>query len=313
MADAEYDLPLLNSRQQAEGGGLASAVSEAGLGNFSLQGKCRVVILIHGFNVDEPGGKAAYQHLCQNLIAIWGFPAPLNGMVGFLWPGDVNSPLSPLAYPFQVPKAEATGKLLADYLAVFSGPASMPLEIVLIAHSLGCRVALECVKAFPTSVAAKRGSAVIKAICLMAAAVPEGLEHPQRDSDVPSDRWLFPTSVALPDRLVLHSRADDVLHYAFPPGELLAGEGLATAVGRTGGPAGVWNGGKDMTSLQYGHGSYWVGTESAAQISGLLGMASPNDLVDALLPTRSLPPSRTLPENAISERILKTRSIGFGG
>ena len=146
----------------------------------------------------------------------------------------------------------------------------------------------------------------------MAAAVPEGLEQPQRDADVPAAHWLFPPASSPRDRLVLHSRADDVLHYAFPPGELFAGEGLATAVGRNGGPSGVWNGGRDMTQFQYGHGSYWSGPESATQISALLGMASPNDLAGSLLATRELPEARELPENAIAQRILNTRAVGLG-
>lgn len=67
-------------------------------------------------------------------------------------------------YSKQVPKAAAAGEQLGIYL---SRLASRP-SIVLVAHSLGCRVALE---AFREMEEDGHGGRVV-AFCLMAAAVP---------------------------------------------------------------------------------------------------------------------------------------------
>ena len=54
----------------------------------------------------------------------------------------------------------------------------------------------------------------------------------------------------------LHSRSDDVLHWAFPPGETASGEAFfPTAVGRFGEPSGNWR--ANFPFDTFGHGDYW--------------------------------------------------------
>jgi len=102
----------------------------------------------------------------------------------------------------------------------------------------------------------------------------------------------------------MFSEADNVLHWAFPPGETAAGEGFfPQAVGRFGNPMTVWN---EKFDLQpYDHGNYFTGLgtndRSAQYVAQFLGAAV------ATQPSANQITSNTLPPpNGIDRRPLGT-------
>ena len=138
-----------------------------------------------------------------------------------LWPGD--SHLGPLGYPFEERDADATAARLTRFVADQLRPV-MPVDIV--AHSLGCRVALAMAQALT-----QRGVPIGRVV-LMAAAV---------DDDALSREQAYRAGAFAAERVAyLASRRDLVLGLAFPVGDYLAsflGRGYTrTALGR-GGPS----------------------------------------------------------------------------
>ena len=122
-----------------------------------------LTILIHGYNNDMPGG-GSYQQFLANMRQDTLDEA--GDIVEFYWPGDK---WNFLGYGIAVLRATLSGQRLQKFLAAqFS---SAPLHVTIIAHSLGCRVALETIAA-----ANAKGKPQFAALnlCLMAAAVPIG-------------------------------------------------------------------------------------------------------------------------------------------
>jgi pimeloyl-ACP methyl ester carboxylesterase len=126
-------------------------------------------------------------------------------------------------------------------------------QVDFIGHSLGCRVVLETLLALrPHAVP------IVRRVALMAAAVPSEMLEP-------GGRF-FPLLTLLAAEGtrfdVLHSLQDNVLHYAFPPGQSLAGGGVgsARALGRYG-PSPVMPGFRttmgDREIVGAAHGDYW--------------------------------------------------------
>jgi pimeloyl-ACP methyl ester carboxylesterase len=112
-----------------------------------------------------------------------------------------------------------------------------------VGHSLGCRVVLECLRHLN-----RKGGRVV----LMAAAVPAYM--------VAQDGALAGALEAADSVLVLYSMSDDVLHYAFPPGQTIAGKGegfLPTALGRYGPPARMAGHFQGHPIPDADHGDYW--------------------------------------------------------
>lgn len=258
-------LPILSVREEHVGGELSGAVHIEGPdGNYSPQGRARLIILVHGFNV-------TYDHA--------------------------------ISYSWKIAVARDAGRLLANYLGKFTGPQGMPLEILFVAHSLGNRVVLECIDAM----AASSPHIMVRATCSMAAAVPV--------DQVGGGGRLRRASLAPGKRMTLHSRNDDVLHYAFPPGEFADGEGWALAVGRYGDPISNWTEHHDLTGAianGYGHGDYWSGTQSGDLVAQFLNLLVPRAVNTKVLAERDLPAARSLDERRIDARIMGTRRIGFG-
>ena len=83
-----------------------------------------------------------------------------------------------------------------------------------------------------------------------------------RDAD--TQGRLSPAAKSLRTR-TLFSEADNVLHWAFPPGETAAFEGFfPQAVGRFGNPDSTWT---DLFDLQpYDHGNYFPGLMTAGRL-----------------------------------------------
>ena len=268
---------------------------------YSPQGKARVIIFIHGFNVPFENAKSSYLKMTHHLATAQGAQGILDAMVALVWPGDWKY-LSALSYPVKIKVAVEVGALLAKYLSQFTGPLQMPLEVIFVAHSLGNRVAFECMKALSNIGVTHPVS--FRGLCSMAAAVSEEI--------VGESSILHVASMTPRKRIVMHSTKDDVLRFAFPPGEFAGGEGWGMAIGRYGKPESNWSEpSKDMSGFGYGHGSYWEGAESADIVAQTLGLVVPRAVNVSLLSSRELPPARNIETRTLVERMMGTRQIGY--
>ncbi|MEM7508640.1 MAG: alpha/beta hydrolase [Pseudomonadota bacterium] len=211
----------------------------------------RKVLLIHGFNTTQAEAEAGYEAF-QDLIERQA-PRLARRICPVYWPGD--SGLKGGAYPWLVERAAQAGAQLAEWMA------RQEDELVIVAHSLGCRLTLEALVQLPLD----RGPRI--RLFLMAAAVPVGLFEdgsPMREAARRAD------SVD-----VLHSRADGVLAFWFRLGQTAApGEAalLPEAVGLRGRPRRkLWSRTVEMPG--YDHGQYWGGHRMATHLAHRLGAA----------------------------------------
>ena len=189
------------------------------------------LVLVHGFNNTDSEAAEAYFGFRTRQQEIFSPPSPAVFEHRFgdsFWPGDADwwsffDKLDFLVYPSAVHTAVPTGMELANALR------RMPNleEVDFIGHSLGCRVVLETLLLL-------RGHPLprVRRLVLMAAAVPsEMLEPGGRFHDLLTAMSADGTTID-----VLYSKADTVLHHAFPPGQSLAGgrEPSQRALGRFG-------------------------------------------------------------------------------
>jgi hypothetical protein len=244
---------VLNVREKPEGGGFLPRVDA----EPSIVRAATVIVLVHGFNNSRREAAEQYDAIGRSLPAI----EAAGQLCAFFWPGDKSwGPVSSLGYSMEIAPARKAGALLADFLAGVTPPGPWPLRVVLVCHSLGCRVGLE---AIARSMSLR--SPVEFDACLMAAAVPAGF--------VDADGRLRPGAEAARRTLVLFSTADRVLGVAFRIGEAFAFEGwFPEAVGWAGAPAGFW-GPAAVSMTGYRHNDYWRGREAASRLAGLLGLA----------------------------------------
>lgn len=218
----------------------------------------RLIILIHGSANPEELAAANYERFRTTLRAELGLDdlRRLGTFWEFHWPTDEAGPdigrvRSRLRYEDNVKVATLAGITLANFIAK-----RLPhQEVVLVAHSLGCMVALECLAHLREEHECR--GANVTATCLMAAAVPTSLceENEEFGEAHPSCR-----------EEVLHSSRDMVLKLAFPLGQRHYEEG--DAVGLTGLPSDRWLGHPDTL---LGHKRYWSDRGVAEVVGQMLG------------------------------------------
>lgn len=280
----------LTLRERPAGGPVADAVRE--LNPPFPRGRRRVVLLVHGYNDTEDAARRAYRAFAADVAALGPTAQALLADVARLyWPGDAAlGPLSFLSYPFEIAPATESAEKLTAYLRTLGGPGGTPMELFFVSHSLGNRLLLEVLDRLAASPAP---SVHVAAAVLMAAAVPVGM--------VGEDGALRPGAALPGTTLALYSRDDMVLHWAFPLGETVAGEGFfPTAVGRFGQPPGVWTERQELAGD--GHGDYWRDPRAAALVARRLGAAVPWETATAGVAERSLPAATAVPARAIAER-----------
>lgn len=283
----------LSVRERPAGGSLlpqAIAPPSVGLGHR------RLIFLIHGFNLTADGARKSYavfeRNLAETSPATRGLVADL---VGILWPGDSSwGLLSFASFPREIRPATESAQRVGAFLNTVRGPAGSPVEIYLVCHSLGNRVAMEML----LQVAARLPAhAVMRGSCLLAAAVPVRMMGGRLSG-----------AAALARTVTLYSPADWVLHYAFPMGETLAGEGwLPEAVGHLGRPTAAWSESHAMVRPDgkgYGHGDYWGGGEVGRHVARLLGVALAHELPEHAVLPRGLPDASELARRLVPERDL---------
>ena len=144
-------------------------------------------------------------------------------MLAVLWPGDGWA--KALTYPFEGRDADDSARALCRWLTV---NVDKNASVSFIAHSLGCRVAMEAAQRLVWSGNSPR----LGRICLMAPAI---------DNDSLGKMCVTcyrDATLAAEQVAVLASREDRVLQFSYPLGDLaqtlLYGERWGKALGRTG-------------------------------------------------------------------------------
>jgi hypothetical protein len=173
--------------------GAVPRIGETNISDEAFASRVRgrdLVLATHGFNVDRADGirsLSAWEGLCR-------LPASCL-FVGVLWPGDSKF-VPVLDYPAEGDEAITAGKHLAAYL---NAQASAAASISFVSHSLGARMVLQTLRGLQRR--ARR-------LMLMAGAIENDcLTNEYGDAAGKAD-----------EIVVLSSRKDWVLEYAFPIG-----------------------------------------------------------------------------------------------
>ncbi|WP_374049275.1 alpha/beta fold hydrolase [Sinomonas sp. ASV486] len=243
---------------------------------FSATRFKRLVILVHGFNVSDEDATQAYrQHLRALRIAMaYREPKRLGEFIGFHWPGDHPDPLlSKLTFAARPPDAIRSGERLVEYLEEIK---PQP-EVVIIAHSLGCLVALAALNRISTK--ARRVGYLpprITHLFLMAPAV-----------QIDACRNTGAYAARICDERIFFSDKDRTLEKVFKLGGYLYDGVKSDAVGYLGLP--TWGRWSWRYREQLDHGEYW----SSTRVAG--------DIVDCLLakPSLELPEMAPSPEHRL--------------
>lgn len=266
-----------------------------------MEGRRRILVLVHGYNNTEDAARESYRAYTRSLEAILTSDR-LPDLGRFFWPGDSGwGFLSALSYPWEIEDARQSSRRLVQCFAGVFGPEGGPAELIFVGHSLGCRLLLEALALVASG--AVRGWPEVRRVHLMAAAVPvEMVDVGGRLAA--AARW--PSAL-----LLLYSPADAVLHLAFPIGQAAAfapGEedGLYLApVGRHGQPSGLTPFKVELSGN--GHGDYWPDARAAGLMAAFLGEAVPRELASHGRLTRPEPEARPL-----SKRQIQTRDLPVG-
>jgi hypothetical protein len=276
------------------------AAASAGRANAINAGK-RIVLLVHGFNVPILGARDSFQrferHL-ENLDRRTFDHERLRRLkedcCWVTWPGDSWVPFARgIAYWRKVGIARAAAVAFADYLRGLISVKQRP-EIIIIAHSLGCRMVLEALRAIDRPIPAMT-------VVLMAAAVPVEM--------IEAGGHLAETRAVVEDQRVLYSEWDTVLANLFAPGQWAAarmGRDIPIkryeAVGSRGLPKqGAWTRRRQM--LLHDHGHYWSEETAAFIVASWLGVSLASDVPDRVQREgRSVADSQAPEDRAIQDR-----------
>jgi hypothetical protein len=221
----------------------------------------RLFLLVHGFANDEQEAHASFAAFQSALAATADFdPGLLGGVWEFHWPGDRpgNAVADVITYPTRISNAGWSGSNLAQFLQQLGETHFLKTrqQLFIVAHSLGCRAALEAVRVISENPAYQ--GPTIQGVFLLAAAVPvseclpSGSYHPLGG---PAGEYVF------------YSRSDKALKpFVFGIGQRIFGE-RGRAVGRNGLPDKRWTSSR-RTSLQ--HDEYWGNADVADYIAAKL-------------------------------------------
>lgn len=243
----------------------------------------RRILLIHGYNVAERSGQASMAQLRQALTEGCSYLA--SQIMTITWPGNESwLKGGPAAYFAKVGVARAAGRLLYEAIAAEHRRGMGSRELVIIAHSLGCRVTLEFMSHLDRAARPPRLDKII--VMLMAAAVPTDLVD------------LFTAARRNADEIiVLHSTDDKILRRWFRVGQWAAGEGnFPEALGHAGNPhTPPWSFNQQMVG--YDHGDYWEGLQTA----DVIGEQLQNYLSDVRYRPQSTRPRSILERSTLDD------------
>lgn len=217
----------------------------------------RRILLVHGYNVEERGGQNSMAHLRSALAE--GCPKLEREILTVTWPGNASwLKGGPAAYFAKVPVAKGAGRLFGEHFAAEFRNRGGPRQLVIVAHSLGCRLTLEFLSHLNRATRPPRLKKVIA--ILMAPAVPVELHDLLESARSNADSLI-----------ILHSKDDKVLKRWFRLGQTVAREGrFPEAIGFAGNPHNPpWSYHRRMQG--YDHGDYWTGQPTADVIGEQLG------------------------------------------
>lgn len=256
----------------------------------------RVIFMVHGYNSPEDNTSTAFSHFRRLLGAALSYrhPTVIGHLCGFYWPGHhPNEWASAATFPARITDAKESGKLLANVIRRLSPQQ----DVVIVAHSLGCRVALHAVRQIRRWGQEYVGPKVTH-VFLLAAAVPAEL--------CVTGNELYGLKLdPAPQEHVFHSHNDMALRpVPFGAGTWLAENLSSPAVGVAGEPFERWIPNSHPMTLQ--HGQYWSSYAVAKEVVRTVGFAPSGRLA-----TRSLaasPPIRVRVAGA--ERVPQTHDLG---
>ncbi len=262
MATLRPSLSELSARVKDKGGDYADFIAESPIGIFGTGEN--VTLLIHGFNVSYQGGQKAYRDFTDQL-----FTDTRQQEHWFFWPGDLSkwAPISALLYSETPKRAVACADLLRMFLNAPSVvQKGRSINLYIVAHSLGCRLALELCKLLNDQTGRYR----IKLLALMAPAVPVNLVTQRARLDI--------AKYGGEKTLIFSSKWDVPLGLFFRPGQ--AGESFGWSdklFGNRGalGRHGLKNNNHAERRLidiptKLGHSDYWTDPFVAEYIEQLL-------------------------------------------
>jgi len=255
-----------------------------------------VCLLLHGYNVSPPAANSAYMRLFDTIRCQTGLPPFLQSRSWLVcWPAYASWGLargktifSPLTYSLQIPSAVEAAQALKRYIDRVNSDRP---EITLLAHSLGCRVALELLDSY--AMTSRTAAPQFPVVVLMAAAIPtyffDDLVRLWRGALLPRQTMVF------------FSARDPVLTGPFRVGQTIAREGVfPKAVGATGRPLlGFWT---HVVPTRNRHSGYFSDPTTAAHIAQSFGQAAPKYLPSLDETFAKLQQPRTLPELVLDSR-----------
>ena len=246
------DYPEISFRTRDAGGDVRNSPLEAREGAFRRARN--ITLLVHGFNTNITRAREAYAAMAKNL------PVEERETIFHLfWPGDVTeSRLSSGLRYAEVPnRARDCADMMAEFMMEeFEARADhdpSTTEVRIIAHSLGCRLALELCQRLRFA-----GGYKVKEVVLMAAAVP-------RYMAANSGRFNLGKTGGKDGTLVLHSKKDKILFAFFKTGQRYESEYFEdidngrAALGRFGLQGlGIKKGSINEEKTEHDHSDYWT-------------------------------------------------------
>ncbi len=282
--------------------------------------KSRLVLLIHGYNNPVKEATEAYDGFFSLQWQLANLPnggdfAPDRNFVEVFWKGDDWWGLSPLYYPYAVPNARQTAGALAGILMTLAQQRAEGIEVEVVAHSLGTRLALEMLRYLVAN-----SRITVSRIILFAAATPTFmLQDPAHPGGL---RRAFDAVVRGGVRS-LYSGNDIVLSWAFPVGQTLTPgrEGFfPTALGHERLESATAPSMLDQKeNRNANHGDYWGSSKSRpdcelfanASTREYLGFTGSGDrmIFDAMTAERDTNEPLGPVERSISERQIEPRLV----
>jgi len=274
-------------REQDVGGGVLRVVRRRGSQSAYLSR--RMIILVHGFNVPQQAAVESFATFHGRLSdQLSGVGRHLPPIWAFYWPGDHESRgLSAATYSARIPVAERAGERLGKLLTKLD-PAQ---QVILIAHSLGCRVVLEALRYVADEEAGGTASAEVPVACLLAAAVPVGRCVGQAEPYAPS---VITNTVH-----VLYSCRDRILQWTFRVGQHIYGEDKGEAVGRNGWPVDRW---AEPYDTGLGHKGYWSASQSVDEVARVIEPTLSRGIAIRYLPAEEPNEGRNIEARRIADR-----------
>jgi pimeloyl-ACP methyl ester carboxylesterase len=235
----------------------------------------RAVLLIHGYNVTESNAAKTLDGF-RTSLAYFAPDLPRDTFT-CTWTGNMWS-LGPAAYPFMLRYAKRSAETLLKEIQEWYARPWAAEELVIVAHSLGCRLTLEMLSAMNSQ--GRPPSLKKLVVILMAAAVP--VEHMELEGQ------LRAALKATDATIVLHSQDDGVLRKWFRIGQTVALDGRwPEAVGLRGSPQSAgWS--QSVPMHAFDHSDYWAELETAELICRILGFPIRSSLRGVPLAMRKL-------------------------